>query len=71
MTVTKEPWLGTRFFRRLSGHDLVAWRPRDGRYHDGNFAARNKEVERRAAKAGMSIYAWLKEAEAETPAPPR
>jgi hypothetical protein len=56
-----EPWLGSRYFRRLSDLDLIAWRPADGRYHEGNISACNREVRRRAAKAGMGPLDWIAE----------
>jgi hypothetical protein len=52
-------WLGSRYFQRLTDGELVAWRPADGAFHDGNFAACNKEIERRAAKAGVGIQQWI------------
>lgn len=55
------PWLGSGFFKRLSDADLLAWRPADGRFHEGNFSACNKEVERRAARVGMKPLEWCTE----------
>jgi hypothetical protein len=57
--VSREPWLGSRYFQRLSDQELLAWRPSDGNFHEGNYGACNKEVERRAAKAGMPIGQWV------------
>jgi hypothetical protein len=57
----RQPWLGSRFFKRLSDAELVAWPPADGVFHEGNFAACNKEIERRAARAGMTPQAWCTE----------
>lgn len=54
-----EQWLGKRFYKRLSDHDLIN---AVGFPRTGPMAGRaNREMRRRAAKQGFEdAYAWLR-----------
>lgn len=57
--MSQAEWLGRRHFRRLSDAELIAWRPHDGRSHEGNFSACNREVRRRATLAQLEPLEWI------------